>query len=106
MLLLGPCISQRPRVFELAEKYKNNTDVKILLLSVDNSKDKWLSFLKKENSSKGMNLFIKDGINNSFGNNYNIKTIPRYILIGKDGKIINSNMTHKHQDYKFQYNTL
>ena len=89
----GPCISHRPRVLELAEKYKNNTDVKILLLSVDNSKDKWLSFLKKENSSKGMNLFIKNGMHTSFGNNYNIQTIPRYILIGKDGKIINSNMS-------------
>jgi hypothetical protein len=27
-----------------------------------------------------------------FGDSYNIKSIPRYILIGKDGKIINSNI--------------
>jgi len=86
-----PCLNHRPRVLKLAEKYKNNENVKILLLSVDSSKDKWLSFLKKENSSNGMNLFINNGMFTNFGNNYNIKSIPKYILIGKDGKIINSN---------------
>jgi thiol-disulfide isomerase/thioredoxin len=89
----GPCLNHRPRVLELAEKYKNNANVKILLVSVDNSKDKWLSFLKKENSSNGMNLFIKNGMSTSFGNNYNVNLIPKYILIGKDGKIINSNQS-------------
>jgi hypothetical protein len=29
----------------------------------------------------------------SFGNNYNVNLIPKYILIGKDGKIINSNQS-------------
>ena len=88
-----PCLNHRPRVLKLAEKYKNNANVKILLISVDSSKDKWLSFLKKENSSNGMNLFIKNGTNTSFGNSYNVKSIPKYILIGKDGKIINSNQS-------------
>lgn len=89
----GPCLNHRPRVLKLAEKYKNNENVKILLISVDSSKDKWLSFLKKENSSNGMNLFINNGMRTSFGHNYNIKSIPKYILIGKDGKIINSNQS-------------
>ena len=40
-----------------------------------------------------MNLFIKNGTNTSFGNSYNVKSIPKYILIGKDGKIINSNQS-------------
>lgn len=88
----GPCLKHRPKVLEFAEKYKNNDDVAILLVSVDSSKDKWLSFLDKENIEFGKNLFIKNGMRTEFGNNYNIKSIPRYILIGKDGKIINSNI--------------
>lgn len=88
----GPCLNHRPKVLEFAEKYKNNDDVKILLVSVDSSKDKWLSFLDKENQEFGENLFIENGMRTEFGNNYNIKSIPRYILIGKDGKIINSNI--------------
>ena len=88
----APCLSHRPKVIEFAKKYKDNDDVEILLISVDSSKDKWLSFLDEENQEFGKNLFIKNGIRTEFGNNYNIKSIPRYILIGKNGKIINSNI--------------
>jgi thiol-disulfide isomerase/thioredoxin len=88
----GPCINHRPKVLKFAEKYKNNDEVEILLISVDSSKDKWLSFLEKENQEVGKNLFIENGMRTEFGNNYNIKSIPRYILIGKNGKIINSNI--------------
>jgi len=79
-------------VLEFAEKYKDNEDVEILLISVDSSRDQWISFLEKENKEFGTNLFIENGMQTEFGNNYNIKSIPRYILIGKDGKIINSNI--------------
>ncbi len=89
----GPCVKHRPRVLGFAEKYKNNDDVEILLVSVDSSKDRWLSFLEKENNEFGNNLFIANGMETEFGNNYNIKSIPRYILIGKNGKIINSNIS-------------
>jgi len=88
----GPCINHRPKVLEFAKKYKNNDDVEILFVSVDSSKDKWVSFLDKENQKFGKNLFIENGMRTEFGKNYNIKSIPRYILIGKNGKIINSNI--------------
>lgn len=88
----GPCINHRSKVLKFAEKYKNNDEVEILLISVDSSKDKWLSFLDKEKQEFGKNLFIENGMRTEFGNNYNIKSIPRYILIGKNGKIINSNI--------------
>jgi len=88
----GPCINHRPKVLEFAEKYKNNDEVAVLLVSVDSSKNKWLSFLNKENQEFGKNLFIENGMQTEFGNNYNITFIPRYILIGKNGKIINSNI--------------
>lgn len=88
----GPCLNHRPKVLEFAEKFENRDDVEIILISVDSSKEKWLSFLEKENENLGKNLFIENGMRTDFGNNYNIKSIPRYILIGKDGKIINSNI--------------
>ncbi|ASV30373.1 TlpA family protein disulfide reductase [Maribacter cobaltidurans] len=87
----GPCINHRAKVLELSEKYRNNEEVEILLVSVDSSRDKWISFLKEENKNFAQNLFIENGMRTEFGNNYNIKSIPRYILIGKNGKIINSN---------------
>jgi len=88
----GPCIAHRPQVIKFAEKYKDNDDVAILMVSVDSDKDKWLTFLEKENNEFGYNLYIENGMQTTFGSSYNIKSIPRYILIGKDGNIINSNM--------------
>ncbi|MBU3821823.1 TlpA family protein disulfide reductase [Flavobacteriaceae bacterium XHP0103] len=88
----GPCIAHRPNVLEFAKKYKDNDEVEILLVSVDSSKDSWLSFLEKEDENFGTNLFIENGMRTEYGNRYNIKSIPRYILIGKDGNIINSNI--------------
>lgn len=88
----GPCINHRPKVLQFAEKFAGRDDIEILLISVDSSKEKWLSFLGKENKYLGKNLFIENGMRTDFGNRYNIKSIPRYILIGKDGNIINSNL--------------
>lgn len=88
----APCINHRPKVLKLAEKYKDNNDIEILLISVDSSQEKWLAFLENENHELDRNLFIQNGMRTDFGNNYNIKSIPRYILIGKNGKIINSNI--------------
>jgi hypothetical protein len=62
------------------------------MISVDSSKDQWLSFLEKENKESGNNLFIENGMRTGLGDYYNIKSVPRYILVGKDGKIINSNI--------------
>lgn len=89
----APCVQQRPEVLELAEKYKENDDVKILLVSVDSSRERWLSFLENETTSPGTNLYIENGMRTEFGDHYNIRSIPRYILIGKDGKIADSQMT-------------
>ena len=86
----APCIHHRPKILELAEKYQNNDEVEIILVSVDSSKDKWLSYLDEEDSKFGKNVFIKNGMETKFGDRYNIKSIPRYILIGKNGKIITS----------------
>lgn len=88
----GPCIAHRPSVLAFNEKYKDNNEVEILMVSVDSSIDKWLLFLEKEQEENGNNLFIENGMRTKFGDSYNIKSIPRYILIGKDGSIVNSNI--------------
>ena len=61
------------------------------MISADSSKDKWLAFLEKGNTKAGFDLFIKNGIQSEFGKQYNINSIPKYILINKYGRIINSN---------------
>lgn len=86
------CLVERPRVLALSEKYIDNPEVAVLTISVDSDKKRWQNFLKDSEVNPGYELFIEDGLNKSFGEKYRIKFLPTYILIGKDGKIISSNI--------------
>lgn len=88
----SPCISQRPGMINLAEKYHHNPDVAIIMLSVDASEERWKEYVHRTNSKNfGLELNIPDGMNEEFGHKYSIKSIPRYIIINGHGKIVNAN---------------
>lgn len=89
----GPCIDQRPNMLELAKKYKDSQTVIFLMVSVDNSVDRWKKYITRTTGNQyGIEVNIPDGMNTEFGNKYLIKAIPKYILIDKDGIIIDSNL--------------
>lgn len=88
----APCIRQRPQVIDLAKKHAANHDLVFLFISVDASKAAWTSFMNKQPATVGQHLYIRNGMRTTFGDQYNIKSIPRYMLIGKDGRIIDANM--------------
>jgi alkyl hydroperoxide reductase subunit AhpC len=77
-----------PFLKELKSKF-NETEFKVIEISIDEDYSSWVRASKQENLSNDENNYI---INNwqksSLYKNYNIKTIPRYLLFGKDGKII------------------
>jgi len=89
----GPCIAHRPNVLELAKKYAHNNSVEILMISMDANKSDWLNYLTKKNqlNIEG-DLIILNGMKSEYGERYNVKSIPKYMLINKDGIIINSNI--------------
>ena len=90
----GPCIAHRPKVLKLAEKYKDNTNIAFLMISVDSSMDRWKKYLAKgADQNYGHDLIIENGMSTEFGDKYLVKMIPKYLLIGKDGMIINSNLS-------------
>ncbi len=90
----APCISHRPKVVELANKYADDDRVEILMISMDSKKSKWINFLEKRDdlNQKG-DLIIPEGIKKEYRKRYNVQLIPRYILIDQDGVIINSNIS-------------
>lgn len=89
----GPCVEQRPKMLEIAKKYKDNPKVAILMISVDLSVDKWKKYVRRTNEGNyGIELHIPDGMNTDFGDKYLIKSIPKYILVDSEGIIINSNL--------------
>lgn len=91
----GPCIVQRPEVLKLAAKYRENPNIEFLMISVDSKKSDWTKFLDKEgmHAGYGTDLLIEDGMRSDYGKKYNIKFVPKYMLIDYNGKIVNSNLS-------------
>ncbi len=82
----GPCKKEIPVLKEL-EKKMHNKNIVFVSLSVDKNRDQWLSFVK-QNSMAGIQLH--NGGDRSLSDAFDIKYIPRFILIGPDGKIVNN----------------
>lgn len=90
----GPCLSQRPKVLQMAEKYKDHPDIVFLMISVDASKPRWLNFLKDKTKGEqaGLDLLIVSGMDTEYGEQFNIRFIPKYMLIDEKGIIINADL--------------
>ena len=82
----GPCIQESPAFAALSEKYKDK-DIVFIQLSTDNSRKTWLSYLKqKESVVPQFNSVDNEGLRV----NWQIKYIPRFILIDKEFNIVES----------------
>jgi len=74
----GPCKQMAPFFEKVAYKYKNN-NIQFVSLSIDSDKDSWLFNVKEESDDEVLKLHVTDI--NILAENYNIRTIPRFILI-------------------------
>ena len=84
----APCKRELPYLKALAEKFAD-AEITFLGLSTDESKEKWESMVS-QGDMPGVQLHL--GSRSKFQKAYKIDAIPRFILIGKDGKIINNDM--------------
>ncbi len=73
-----PCKEEIPYLEEIQEKLKKK-NIAFIGIATDLDKDEWIKFIE-EKALKGTQL------------SYDVATIPRYILLDKEGKIINLNM--------------
>lgn len=86
----GPCVREAPYFKELAQKYKGDDRICFISLSVDRDKDRdaWVEFVNEEKPYWPQ--FRLAGSNHAdFCDKVGINTIPRFLLIGPDGKFIN-----------------
>lgn len=88
----GGCVAGLPAFIALKEQYKDRKDVVFLTISDDRieAKDRWKSFLKEKAYSGMMPHLIINEEKDRFTEDYCITGIPRYILIDKQGKIVNA----------------
>ncbi len=82
----GPCLREHPYWEELVEEFEGE-DVAFLAISIDNSKDPWLKMVNDKGLS-GHHWFAEDAWNSEFASHFLVNSIPRFILLDRDGKIL------------------
>lgn len=87
----GPCRKENPNVVKLYEKYKDK-GFTIYSVSLDNSKEKWLEAIKKDNLTWPNHVSELKGWQTSVLGNYGVNAIPFTVLIDKEGKIVQTNL--------------
>ena len=86
----GPCLRELPTLEKLQEDNKSNKEIAFVSISIDQDKAAWEKMVKTKNM-KGIQLYAEGNWSSSLVSDYRISGIPRFIIIGKDGKIIDAN---------------
>lgn len=93
----APCRGQIPHLRALEHEYKD-MDIVFISVSLDNTKEAWLKGVEEE-KLEGYVLYAPGAFKNPFPKFYGIASIPRFLLIDANGKMINNDMP-KPQDMK------
>lgn len=82
-----PCRMSIPYVEKLAEKYKDNENVVVLGINLQEDKDTIAKFMKKQKMSYPILLSDKKVVSN-----YKIRSIPAFYIIDQDGNVYNKHL--------------
>lgn len=85
----GPCKGEIPYLKTLEEEL-HTEDIAFVSISVDNDKAAWEKMVK-EKELKGYQLFAPKAWESSIIKDYAIRGIPRFIIIDKEGKLVDAN---------------
>lgn len=85
----APCLANMPDSKKLMEEFKSREDIVFVYINIKDSKKKWLSYLDKNNID-GIQLFANEEISEKLYEEFYINGIPRYLIVAKDGKLIES----------------
>lgn len=86
-----PCRAENPNVVALYDKY-NEAGFEVFSVSLDNKLDRWKSAIIQDNLKWPYHVSDLKGWQSAAGAQYNVKSIPFTVLIGADGKIIDTNL--------------
>ena len=84
-----PCLEEIEPSKELQKKLSDKK-IKFVNICIESKKESWLSLIKKKEFT-GIQLYCTKEDEETFKKNYVVETLPRYIIIDKDGKIYDIN---------------
>ncbi len=83
----GPCRKQIPHLEKLVERMKDVNGIEFISISCDNDVEAWKELVAKDKPTWPQYIFA-EGQGDAFMAAMNITGIPRFMIIGKDGKLI------------------
>jgi thiol-disulfide isomerase/thioredoxin len=86
----GPCKAEIPSLKTVEKKYEHE-NIRFVSISIDEKKDMttWKNFVK-DNALGGIQVFADNNWHSAFITSYDIHSIPRFILLDPDGKIVSA----------------
>jgi thiol-disulfide isomerase/thioredoxin len=85
----GPCMREVPHAKELKKRFDGVDDLVFLYVSVDEDQEAWRRTVE-QHQIQGVHLNIK-GMNNETARQYNIKGVPSFFIIDREGVIKDNN---------------
>ena len=85
----GPCREEMPSAKKIINKYQKKLDY--IYISIDENVNQWYNAVKTEHLQDYPNNYIFYNFEKSeIYKNFKIESIPRFLLFGKDGKLISA----------------
>lgn len=85
----GPCLQERPAFERLMDDLKDRSDITFLSISLDENEERWRDMVMKKDM-KGIHLLAEGAFQSPFAKAFQITGIPRFILLGKDRRVLDS----------------
>lgn len=85
----APCIAEMPNLAALQKKYADRKDVMIMSIACDKKAEKWKAYLAKHPTTWHQYLISAEG-NDVLDKAYFCEGIPRFIIIDRQGNIVNA----------------
>src|SRR5690606_35321028 len=83
----APCITALPASKKLQKEYKNK-DIVFIYINNEKEKDKWEIVSKEYNLTSSENYYALNFPKAKFYQDLEFKSVPRYLLFDKDGKLV------------------
>lgn len=84
-----PCCAEIPHLETLSKQFSDNQDVRIISISVDQDREAWVKKIAEDKPAwEQYRISSEDA--DVFFSAIALETIPRFIIVGSDGGIINA----------------
>lgn len=85
----GPCCAEIPYMEKLYEHYRNNPNIELISISIDDDRDAWLRKLKAD-KPEWKQFILSDEERGKFQKSLDINSIPRFLIIASDGTFVDT----------------